>query len=69
MDDADRADQEIERATAAAVRAIRDLTADPIYSEQCLFCEAFTVDGHRWCDSSCRDGWERERKGGAPPGV
>lgn len=62
MDEADRADQEMERATANALYAIRKKVAAPVYSEQCLFCQAFTDDGRRWCDTECRDGWVKENR-------
>lgn len=25
----------------------------------CLNCEAPLPEGHRWCDTSCRDDWEK----------
>ena len=61
MDDADRAGQDDERLLAASVKAIRERKADALYTNQCLFCGAFTDKLRRWCDSTCRDGWERER--------
>lgn len=27
----------------------------------CLFCGEPVPLGHRWCDKSCRDQWEKER--------
>lgn len=28
----------------------------------CLFCDADVAEGLRWCDSDCRDDWERENR-------
>lgn len=28
----------------------------------CLNCEAPLTGERRWCDSDCRDGWERQQK-------
>lgn len=61
MDDADRAQDDDEKLTAATVAAIRARTADAVYIGQCLHCQAFTPKGVRWCDADCRDAWERER--------
>lgn len=27
----------------------------------CLFCEEPVPENHRWCDSSCRDLWEKRK--------
>jgi hypothetical protein len=58
MDDADRADAEIERATKVAVLNAKVMTL-PAKGE-CYNCEAgFGNDPvRRFCDAECRDDWE-----------
>jgi len=28
---------------------------------ECWFCGEYLPAGHRWCDASCRDDWQREQ--------
>ena len=62
MDDADRADAEIDRATRVAIANAKAM-ALPGKSE-CYSCEApFPGDPvRRFCDAECRDDWESEQR-------
>lgn len=31
----------------------------PAPTGHCLNCETALPEGHRWCDTSCREDWER----------
>jgi len=59
MDEADLAQQMIEREEALMRRA-RRLPALP-YSGQCYWCGEDVAAPRRWCDAECRDHWERAR--------
>jgi hypothetical protein len=34
----------------------------PTETGYCHFCDATVPKGHRWCDTQCRDDWERASK-------
>lgn len=56
MDDADRAQIEVEREQARLMRARHP--AGPAATGACLWCEEPLPDGRRWCDAACRNAWE-----------
>jgi hypothetical protein len=56
MDEADRANQEIERSQAEAQRQRKP--EGPRYTGRCANCDAVVTPGLRWCDAICRDDWE-----------
>ncbi len=35
--------------------------AGPVATGRCLHCDEVLDDVRRWCDSDCRDGWEKSR--------
>lgn len=43
----------------------RRMPEGPLPIGVCLNCEERVADGLRWCDATCRDDWERARKGPA----
>lgn len=55
-DDADRADQEVERNLKEALRLRRP--AGPAANGYCHYCDEPVPDGMRWCDTDCRDAWD-----------
>ena len=58
-DEVDRADAEIERSLAEAIRSKKP--EGPKANGFCAYCNAPTEPGRRWCDAICRDDWEAER--------
>jgi len=63
MDDADRAEDCIERAledALAEVRCARD--RGPRAVGACLYCGADLPAPMRFCDALCRDAWDREQR-------
>lgn len=60
-DEADRADQEVERDIAEALRLRRPAGPAPI--GYCHFCgEALLRPDARWCEAECERGWEYEQE-------
>ena len=58
MDDTDRADQEIERDLAEALRLRRP--AGPVATGRCVYCDENLGDDYRrWCGIECREAWEK----------
>jgi hypothetical protein len=57
MDEIDRADAEVERSLAEAIRKRRP--PGPAPTGLCLYCEEVVDDDSRWCDIECRELWER----------
>ena len=59
MDDADRAQRDIEVLSNYFHRAL-----EPVANAtgQCLWCGKQLEKGMRWCDASCRDAWEKENE-------
>jgi hypothetical protein len=57
-DEADIADEAIERTLATSLRLVR---AAPVLGARgtCLSCEASLGNDARWCDADCRDDWQR----------
>ena len=49
---------------AHAVKASRKPTG-PLPNGRCHFCDEIVNDEQRFCDTDCRDGWEREQRRGA----
>lgn len=60
MDEIDRADAEVERNLAQALRQRRP--AGPVATGRCLFCDEIVGDQRRWCGVECREAWEREAR-------
>lgn len=63
-DIADQAAYTIELATEQAIEAARQSHSSAVYTGRCLYCRAPTEEGRRWCDSDCRDDWERNNRRG-----
>ena len=61
MDDADITAARAEREAPALIAASRK-PAGPIATGRCLYCDELVADDARWCDSVCRDGWEKEHR-------
>lgn len=61
MDAADRAQKDIEMMDSLIKRS-----PEPVAKAtgKCLWCGRRVKKGHRWCDASCRDDWEKANKGG-----
>ena len=66
MDDADRVDERSEFDHLANLEKSHKPEA-PKACGFCLFCEAPLHNESRWCDSDCRDDWEKFNAG--KPGV
>ena len=58
-DEADRADRAIEAAIEDAIATARRARREARATGRCLWCGKKTGGGRRWCDSACRDDWER----------
>lgn len=56
---ADKANDHIERERQNML-AQRKPSA-PVASGVCLYCQCQVPRGLRWCDSNCRDDWEKEQ--------
>lgn len=61
-DDIDRAQSEVERATAEAMRARKP--SGPAATGRCLYCDESLDDQRRWCDAEHREQWEKEARRG-----
>lgn len=61
MDEVDKAHQyeEAHRLAALAKKRKNNIPA----TGYCLFCNELLKPGFRWCDTDCRDDWEREQDG------
>lgn len=58
MDEADRAQVEIEHALLGQMAAAREDTSI-VSTGKCLNCGQPLPRGMRWCDAGCRDDWAR----------
>ena len=58
MDIADLAQIQVERLAHQELSARKP--AAPPATGACLWCDAPLADGRRWCDTDCRDDWERD---------
>lgn len=56
-DDIDRAQPEVERLHAEALRIKKPVGPRPI--GMCHYCGETLSDEQRWCDTGCRDAWEQ----------
>lgn len=57
MDEADLSEERSARELAALLRQRRRQA--PAACGHCLWCDAPLSAGQRWCDTDCRDDWER----------
>lgn len=57
-DDADIADERIERASAAMRAEIANRPLEAPFLGYCLYCKEPTSPTLRWCDVDCREGWQ-----------
>lgn len=55
----DRAEQDLQRAVTAA-RTSNGLEAAA--TGYCLHCDAVVGQGARWCNTDCRDDWQRNNR-------
>lgn len=62
MDEADRADREVEINLAEAVRQRKP--EGPQANGRCHWCDEVVADHQRWCDNDCRAYWERDQRRG-----
>lgn len=62
MDDADRASDREDIARAAAVEAVRARIERLPSLGYCYYCGEALRAGKRFCDSDCRDDYERQEK-------
>lgn len=67
MDEIDIAQETTERNLAHAIRKAQTAAAEAKPRGRCLFCEEAIWKGWRWCDSQCRDDWEKERAAARDP--
>lgn len=56
-DEIDRAQSEVERSLAEAMRKRRP--AGPVANGRCLYCDEILDDHQRWCGAACRDAWQK----------
>ncbi len=61
-DEIDIADEVAETILQAQIEQARKQEPSAIPTGFCLFCGEPVEDERRWCDSSCRDDWELERR-------
>lgn len=61
MDEIDQAQEKIEIGLADAIRNARSGKPAAVATGRCLWCDEITSDAQRWCGSSCRDSWCKER--------
>lgn len=60
-DEADRAQQEVERSLAEAVRVSRR-PVGPLANGRCHWCDEIVPDDRRWCfGTECREEWEKRK--------
>lgn len=59
-DEIDRANDQAERYLSVS-RRLR-LPEGPAPTGTCHHCDKPVAEGRRWCDSDCRDGWQREQR-------
>ena len=59
-DEADRAQAHIEMMAAENIRSSKR-PEGPQATGYCLYCDTPVMEGHRWCDSECRDAWAAEQ--------
>lgn len=59
MDEADRAQIEIEREIERQVAHRQPDGPQP--TGRCLWCGMGVTGGRRWCDPECRDEWEHDQ--------
>lgn len=52
--------EELDRENSLRVRK----PAGPQPNGRCHFCDEIVDDHSRWCDTDCRDGWQREQNRG-----
>ena len=48
---------------AALQKQQQQSTVTPSGTGRCLYCDEPIPLDRRWCDASCRDGWEKEQRG------
>ena len=61
MDVVDRAQADIDTIERLKSRHLGD-KKEAEETGYCLFCEEPLPKGRRWCNSECRDAWEKERR-------
>lgn len=63
-DDVDSANDNILLINEALVSRARKALPEAQATGECLYCTELLAEGKRWCDTDCRDGWEREKRRG-----
>ena len=52
--------EEIERELSIKVARMRGEELPAV--GRCHWCDEIVPEGHKFCDSDCRDGWQRDKK-------
>lgn len=60
VDDADMSQARAEAEAPYLIAASRK-PSGPLATGNCHYCDAPVAEGRRWCDSECRDLWERSK--------
>ena len=61
MDDADTTDRSMEMINKANLsNSHRWVPAAAVPTGECLFCGEVVMPPRRWCNSLCRDDWEKD---------
>lgn len=60
-DEVDEANEKAEIGLADAIRHARAGGPVAVATGRCLWCEEITGDEQRWCSTTCRDSWCKER--------
>lgn len=63
-DDVDAANDNILLINEAFISRARRIAPEVKATGECLYCTEVVGEGKRWCDTDCRDGWEREKRRG-----
>ena len=59
-DEADMANEQVAMNEERSIKFAREQASKPTpTSKTCLWCNAKTKDGRRFCNADCRDHWDR----------
>lgn len=61
-DEIDRAAEQEQVLRDSAIYTARQVRNIIFSTGKCLHCDAKVDDTHRWCNSDCRDDWEKINK-------
>lgn len=60
-DIADKAQDHIERQLPHTIAGSKK-PEGPEANGRCHYCDEIVADEHRWCDTACRDAWQRDNQ-------